>query len=167
MVLIVRSTSIFTECNTLECQCQPPYHIVNGNCVLSGCGKGGKCPSGAECITITGGVSYCACPKGFRPTPDGGCLDINECEESRTACGYGAECVNLKGSHKCVCPKGHSGDPFHGVCSPDQVRCVQDGDCLPNEKCVQPGECVCPLPFYQDMQDGNKCKSKLYFYISI
>lgn len=52
------------ECNTPECKCQPPYKLVDGNCILSGCSKGEKCPAGAECITISGGVSYCACPKG-------------------------------------------------------------------------------------------------------
>lgn len=60
------------ECNSLECQCRPPYQIVNGECTLAGCNKG-KCPTGAECISIAGGVSYCACPKGYRPREDGSC----------------------------------------------------------------------------------------------
>ncbi|KAJ8890121.1 hypothetical protein PR048_009628 [Dryococelus australis] len=147
------------ECNTLECQCQPPYQIVGGNCVLAGCSKDEKCPSGAECITITGGVSYCACPKGYRTLQDGSCQDVNECVESHHVCGYGAECINKAGSYECVCPRGYSGDPYHGVCSPDQVRCIADADCSPNEKCVQPGECVCPAPFFSDTTDSNKCKS--------
>jgi len=63
----------FTECNSIECQCQPPYKIVNGKCMLAGCSKGEKCPSGAECITIAGGVSYCACPKGYTTKSDGSC----------------------------------------------------------------------------------------------
>lgn len=61
------------ECNSIECQCQPPYKIVNGKCMLAGCSKGEKCPSGAECITIAGGVSYCACPKGYTTKSDGSC----------------------------------------------------------------------------------------------
>ncbi|CAG2055426.1 unnamed protein product, partial [Timema podura] len=139
--------------------CQAPYQIVNGNCVLAGCSKGEKCPVGAECITIAGGVSYCACPKGFRTKHDGSCEDINECTEGRHVCGYGAECINKLGAHECKCPRGYSGDPYNGVCSPDQVRCVSDGDCSSNEKCVQPGECVCPPPFFSDPLDANKCKS--------
>ena len=150
------------ECNSLECQCQPPYQIVDGNCILADCSNGGKCPQGAECITITGGVSYCACPKGFRPQPDGSCTDINECTEGRPACSYNAECHNTVGSHKCVCPKGYTGDPYNGVCTPVQVRCVHDADCGPNEDCIEPGECICPLPFYTDIFDGNKCKSKFF-----
>lgn len=65
--------SLCEECNSIECQCQPPYKIVNGKCMLSGCSKGETCPSGAECITIAGGVSYCACPKGYSTRPDGSC----------------------------------------------------------------------------------------------
>lgn len=67
-----------SECNTLECQCQAPYQIVNGNCVLAGCSKGEPCPAGAECITVAGGVSYCACPKGYRIRHDGSCEGENQ-----------------------------------------------------------------------------------------
>lgn len=147
------------ECSSLECQCQPPYQIVDGNCIVPGCDVGGVCPGGAECVTIAGGISYCACPHGFRPDANGICQDINECLENRHMCSYGAECVNQPGAHQCVCPLGTSGDPYHGVCSPNQVRCVADNDCLANEKCVQPGECVCPPPFFTDALDSNKCKS--------
>ncbi|KAK3931322.1 Fibrillin-1, partial [Frankliniella fusca] len=147
------------ECSSLECQCQPPYQIVDGNCLLSGCEADGLCPGGAECVTIAGGVSYCACPHGYRPDGNGVCQDINECLENKHMCSYGAECVNQPGAHQCVCPLGTSGDPYHGVCSPNQVRCVADTDCLANEKCVQPGECVCPPPFFTDALDANKCKS--------
>lgn len=129
---------------------------------MAGCSKGEPCPSGAECITIAGGVSYCACPKGFRTSQDGSCQDIDECVEGRQVCGYGAECINRLGSHECRCPPGQSGDPYNGVCTLDQVRCVADSDCSSNEKCVQPGECVCPPPFFTDPHDDNKCKSKSF-----
>lgn len=147
------------ECNSIECQCQPPYKIVNGKCMLAGCSKGESCPSGAECITIAGGVSYCACPKGYSTQPDGSCEDINECTEGRQVCGYGAECINQPGSHECICPHGYGGDPYNGLCSPAQKRCTNDHECKSNEKCVQPGECVCPPPFYTDILDGNNCKN--------
>lgn len=132
---------------------------MDGNCVLAGCGEGGKCPPGAECITITGGVSYCACPKGYKTLSDGSCEDINECAKGHQPCGYGAECTNLPGTYECQCPPDYNGDPYNGVCSPSQVRCISDGECGPNEKCIQPGECVCPPPYYTDPQDNNKCKS--------
>lgn len=85
------------------------------------------------------------------------CLDVNECSMFGT-CGYGAECVNLHGSYKCLCPDGYSGDPYR-VCAPNQVRCSIDSDCSPNEKCVQPGNCICPPPYFTDINDSNKCKS--------
>ncbi|KAJ8936985.1 hypothetical protein NQ314_012067 [Rhamnusium bicolor] len=147
------------ECNSPDCRCQPPYKLNDGNCVLASCEPDGTCPSGAECITITGGVSYCACPKGFRALPDGSCVDINECMEQQQVCGYGAECTNRPGSYECNCPLGYSGDPYNGLCSPAQKKCINDKECSQNERCVQPGECVCPPPFFTDPQDDNKCKS--------
>lgn len=65
--------SICEECNSTECNCQLPYKIVNNNCVLSGCSNGEKCPNGAECIQISIGVNYCACPKGYHTLEDGSC----------------------------------------------------------------------------------------------
>lgn len=150
----------FAECNTLECKCRAPYQIVNGNCVLAGCSDKEKCPKGAECITITGGVSYCACPKGYRQGLNDECIDINECEENgRQICGFGAICINTLGSHECQCPRGYSGDPYNGLCAPAQKRCSNDQECSANEKCVQPGECVCPPPYFTDLSDQSKCKS--------
>lgn len=85
--------------------------------------------------------------------------DIDECVENGQVCGYGAQCVNEEQGYKCVCPAGYSGDPQR-FCSPSQVRCISDNDCTANEKCVQPGECVCPPPYFTDATDGNKCKSE-------
>lgn len=132
---------------------------MDGNCVLASCLPDGKCPNGAECITITGGVSYCACPKGYKSIPDGSCQDVNECTEGHKACGYGAECINLPGSFECHCPHGYSGDPYNGLCAPSQKRCISDNECSVNEKCVQPGECICPPPYFSDPLDNNKCKN--------
>lgn len=151
--------SLCEECNSLECQCQPPYKLVGGNCILAGCLEGGKCPTGAECISIAGGVSYCACPKGFRTQKDGTCIDVDECAEKQQICGYGADCLNNAGGYECICPPGYSGDAYHGICAPAQRRCAADRECSANEKCVQPGECVCPPPFFMDASDNNKCKS--------
>lgn len=39
--------------------------------MLEGCSKSQKCAGGAECVTIAGGVSYCACPKGMTPDDEG------------------------------------------------------------------------------------------------
>lgn len=105
---------ICEECNNAECQCKAPYKFVGGNCILAGCQDGGQCPPGAECISIAGGVSYCACPKGYRTQTDGSCIDVNECAENQHSCGFGAECINRAGSYECLCPPGYDGDAYHG-----------------------------------------------------
>lgn len=140
-------------------RCQPPYELKDGNCALASCGPDNSCPQGAECVTITGGVSYCACPKGFKSLLDGTCEDINECMEQQQTCGYGALCVNQPGFYECNCPEGYGGDPYNGLCSPAQKKCLSDKECPENERCVQPGECVCPPPYFTDISDDNKCKS--------
>lgn len=150
---------ICEECNTAECQCKAPYKFVGGSCILAGCQDGGKCPPGAECISIAGGVSYCACPKGYRTQSDGSCVDVDECAEGQHFCGFGAECINKPGTYECLCPMGYDGDAYHGQCSAPQRRCAADKECGTNEKCVQPGECVCPPPFFLDTSDRMKCKN--------
>lgn len=148
------------QCKSPECQCQPPYKLVGNSCILADCSKDKKCPNGAECISIAGGVSYCACPKGYKTGPDGSCVDVNECvERDSQVCAFGAECINIPGSFTCACPEGYNGDPYHGLCAPAQRKCAADKECSTNEKCVQPGECVCPPPFFLDPYDNNKCKS--------
>lgn len=102
------------ECKSAECQCKPPYKFVGGNCILAGCQDGGKCPTGADCISIAGGISYCACPKGSRTQSDGSCIDVDECAENHHFCGFGAECINRPGGYDCVCPLGYDGDPYNG-----------------------------------------------------
>lgn len=158
-VLTYINYSLCIECNSIECQCKKPYQLVGGNCILAGCTDSSKCAKGAECISIAGGVSYCACPKGYRTEADGSCSDINECLETQQPCAYGAQCINTLGGHECVCPNGYTGDPYVGLCSASIRRCASDKECLSNEKCVQPGECVCPPPFFLDTSDNNKCKS--------
>lgn len=88
-------------------------------------------------------------------------LDVDECEEKIHSCGYGAECTNTPGSHECSCPDGYSGDANRG-CSRSQKKCIKDSDCLLNENCIQPGVCVCPVPYYTDILDDNLCKSTNY-----
>lgn len=146
-------------CSDIHCQCQPPYKVVDGNCVLSGCSKNNKCGKGAECIVIKDEVSYCACPAGFSQTMDGSCEDINECTAGQPVCGIGAMCINTIGSFVCKCPSGYGQDITTGHCSLNQKRCISDSDCFSNEKCIEPGQCVCPPPFYLDVTDGQKCKS--------
>ena len=148
-----------SKCNGPDCGCQPPYSKIGGNCVLAGCKNKGDCVQGAECVTIAGGVSYCACPSGFNIQADGSCADIDECAASARTCGFGAICENKIGSFSCACPFGTTGDPYTGVCSANLAQCSRDRDCRENEKCVEPGMCICPPPYFSDTTDGGKCKS--------
>ncbi|KAK2714568.1 hypothetical protein QYM36_008952 [Artemia franciscana] len=157
----------FVECQACsvngECKCQPPYQLIAGSCLLVNCHQNTTtdkpCPAGAECITIAGGVSYCACPVGFSTNSDGSCSDINECESLSNACAPGAICSNTVGSFSCSCPIGTVGEAINGACTQIQQSCSSDADCTANEKCVQPGECMCLPPYFSDTLDGNKCKS--------
>ncbi|XP_071552987.1 uncharacterized protein [Panulirus ornatus] len=151
------------KCNTLECTCLPPYRIVKGNCVLANCSVDNRCPPGAECVTIQGGLSYCACPSGYTTLPDGSCQDVDECVVRRPdggpPCALEAECYNQVGGYECRCPPGSSGDPYSTGCSKPKLECSSDSDCEDSERCVQPGRCICPPPYFVDNQDEGKCKS--------
>ncbi|XP_026683577.1 latent-transforming growth factor beta-binding protein 4-like [Diaphorina citri] len=85
-------------------------------------------------------------------------MDVDECAESRHLCGPGAVCINHPGSYTCQCPPNSSGDPLLG-CTHARVQCSRDADCDgPYERCVR-AACVCPAPYYADVNDGHKCKS--------
>ncbi len=150
------------ECSTAECACLPPSKFIDGNCVLANCSIYKPCPTGAECVKLRDGQTYCSCPQGYHTLRDGRCEDIDECQLSNNqrVCAFGALCVNRPGKFECVCPEGYRGDPYNGVCSlAARIECERDTDCRANEKCVQPGECECPPPFFVDTTDNNKCKS--------
>lgn len=141
---------------------------MEGRCVLANCSLGNTCPSGAECVTIQGGLSYCACPSGYTTLADGSCQDVDECSvrqpDGRPPCGLGAECYNQPGGYECRCAPGYSGDPYTSGCSVSVLQCTSNSDCGDNERCVQPGKCVCPPPYFLDNKDNNKCKSPCEAY---
>jgi hypothetical protein len=51
-------------------------------------------------------------------------IDVNECARGTSSCGPGAQCINTKGGHECVCPLGSSGDGRAG--------CALDADAVEN-----------------------------------
>ena len=154
----------FSRCDKCSengvCSCQPPYKLIGDECRLAGCSSDSDCSSKAQCVKIAGGVSYCACPQGYRNRlADGSCEDIDECLDGLTSpCGREAICKNKLGSFTCTCPSGTSGDAYAGACLPVKLQCTSDGQCRENEKCSG-GECVCLPPFFIDNRDGNRCRS--------
>ena len=72
----------------------------------------------------------------------------------RGACGRGANCVNLRGNHKCECPDGYQGNP--------EIECVDINECLKNP-CGKSAvcnnlegsfRCVCPEGMEGDPMSG-------------
>jgi hypothetical protein len=149
------------RCSGASCACQPPYQLVADQCQLAGCQTDRDCASPtAQCIKITGGVSYCACPNGYQTGSDGSCIDVDECNTGLgSTCGRGAQCVNKEGSFTCTCPSGTAGDAYGGICQPQRLTCTSDTQCRENEKCLNTGVCVCLPPYFTDIREGNRCRS--------
>ncbi|RMC01268.1 hypothetical protein DUI87_22217 [Hirundo rustica rustica] len=80
------------------------------------CGNGDNlCQRNADCINSPG--SYrCECAAGFKLSPNGACVDRNECLEIPNICSHGL-CVDMQGSYQCVCHNGFKA-------SQDQTMCM-------------------------------------------
>ncbi|WVZ86974.1 hypothetical protein U9M48_033682 [Paspalum notatum var. saurae] len=70
------------------------------------------CTENTYCYNSSNGIGYrCNCSEGYEGNPylqgPGGCQDIDECS-TRNPCTH--KCKNTKGSFKCMCPSGMSGD---------------------------------------------------------
>lgn len=50
--------------------------------------------------------------------------DLNECLTDGI-CGYGAQCINVKGSYKCQCPDGYKFDKKLNFCEGDKRESFQ------------------------------------------
>ncbi|XP_029313421.1 protein HEG [Cottoperca gobio] len=107
------------------------------------------------------------CPTGYRKqppttTPENStaqalreeCVDINECQEE--TCEW--QCINLPGSHRCICPKGYTLNRDGQRCK-DINECSQkNGGC--SHLCVnQKGgyKCACPSSHRLSSYSWKKC----------
>ncbi|NXQ28620.1 FBN2 protein, partial [Alaudala cheleensis] len=78
------------------------------------------CQRNADCINSPG--SYrCECAAGFKLSPNGACIDRNECLEIPNVCSHGF-CVDMQGSYQCVCHNGFKA-------SQDQTMCMDVDEC--------------------------------------
>uniref|UniRef100_A0A8B9LIN6 Nidogen 2b (osteonidogen) n=1 Tax=Astyanax mexicanus TaxID=7994 RepID=A0A8B9LIN6_ASTMX len=76
------------------------------------------CDPMALCLPGEGLQYHCQCAMGFRG--DGrNCYDVDECTEGLSSCGPHSECVNMPGSHHCLCEAGYEFDFDWKVCVGD------------------------------------------------
>jgi hypothetical protein len=104
-----------SECLNTEgsylCACDQGYELEEGDCVnIDECERGlDNCDPDAICTDQTPGFD-CECKSGFSGTGLV-CADIDECEEGTHDCNQDyVECVNTRGSYRCQCQEGFTGD---------------------------------------------------------
>ncbi|MEJ1276576.1 hypothetical protein NN561_007482 [Cricetulus griseus] len=119
------------------------------------------CQRNADCINSPG--SYrCECAAGFKLSPNGACVDRNECLEIPNVCSHGL-CVDLQGSYQCICNNGFKA-------SQDQTMCMDVDECerhpCGNGTCkntVGSYNCLCypgfELTHNNDCLDIDECSS--------
>ncbi|XP_064901783.1 fibrillin-2 [Columba livia] len=119
------------------------------------------CQRNADCINSPG--SYrCECAAGFKLSPNGACVDRNECLEIPNVCSHGL-CVDMQGSYQCVCHNGFKA-------SQDQTMCMDVDECerhpCGNGTCkntVGSYNCLCypgfELTHNNDCVDIDECSS--------
>ncbi|XP_035015982.2 uncharacterized protein si:dkey-163f14.6 [Hippoglossus stenolepis] len=105
------------------------------------------------------------CPPGYSKQPttpenstaqalNEGCVDINECQEQR--CEW--QCVNLPGSHRCICPRGYTLHRDGKRCQDINECSRRNGGC--SHLCLnQRGgyKCACPPPHRLSPYSWKKC----------
>uniref|UniRef100_A0AAZ3RIJ0 Sushi domain-containing protein n=1 Tax=Oncorhynchus tshawytscha TaxID=74940 RepID=A0AAZ3RIJ0_ONCTS len=132
-----------------------------------------SCPYG-HILAGDGRACVAQCPAGYRkqpstPIPGGNlsrkeCVDINECEEPEVSVpGHRCQwkCVNLPGSHRCICPRGYklSSDRHHcrdiNECSRKNGGCSHL--CLNHKGSYQ---CSCPASHRLSPYSRKKCQPR-------
>ncbi|CAD5214840.1 unnamed protein product [Bursaphelenchus okinawaensis] len=94
-----------------RCQCHAGFEGDGYNCNdIDECSTDvADCPSNSECVNLPG-TYMCNCSHGYIPkgTPVDKCVDVDECEQNRSLCGFKL-CQNTEGSYKCVdeCDDGY------------------------------------------------------------
>ncbi|MBN3310725.1 FBN2 protein, partial [Amia calva] len=119
------------------------------------------CQRNADCINSPG--SYrCECSYGFKLSPNGACIDRNECLEIPNVCSHG-ECVDLQGGYQCICHNGFKATPDRKMCM-DVDECERqpcgNGTC---KNTVGSYNCLCypgfEITHNNDCIDVDECRT--------
>lgn len=118
---------------------------------------GSNCPSGLDCgagfCVEANAVGQCVCFTGYAVrVGTTTCVDDNECSVAGS-CHVNASCTNTRGSFKCECSTGFTGD---GISCSDISECLTS-PCQANATCentVGSFTCTCQLGFIES-GDGN------------
>ncbi|XP_028250717.1 latent-transforming growth factor beta-binding protein 2-like [Parambassis ranga] len=103
-----------------------------------GLNKCQKCPIKPAYAVIANGQVECS--KGFKRMNLTHCQDINECLLPGIC--KNAECLNTKGSYRCICKSGYLLDPARAHCVSDKAVSDQRALCY---RSVSAGTCSLPL----------------------
>ncbi|CAN9502211.1 unnamed protein product [Ophioblennius macclurei] len=103
-----------------------------------GLNKCQKCPTKPAYAVIANG--QVECPKGFKRLNLTHCHDINECLLPGIC--KNAECLNTKGSYRCVCKPGYMLDHDRSHCVSDKAVSVHRAQCY---RSISAGSCSLPL----------------------
>ncbi|XP_033634915.1 fibrillin-2-like [Asterias rubens] len=109
------------------------------------------------CINMDGSFR-CDCDQGFVLDSTGHtCIDVDECEDTLSACGLNATCINTAGSYECICGSGYQ-QSRDGKCH-DIDECRRDRDYCAFRCQNLPGSfrCICPHGFVIT-DDGRHCR---------
>lgn len=96
-----------------------------------------KCDISCEGGCVSAGSQNCnSCAKGWTLVKEKGCVDVDECSDSRAICEDQEFCKNTIGSFKCLnCDEGCNGCTGHG---PDSCIKCRDSYVLDRHVCVIP-----------------------------
>ncbi|KAF7632829.1 hypothetical protein Mgra_00007760 [Meloidogyne graminicola] len=122
-----------------------------------------------EACQFMSGTYRCACANGYNRLPDGRCLAINECLDSRlNDCSPDAECIDQTIGFTCKCKSDFvdvspSGSRSGTLCRRRVNECSvpkqYDVDCDPNANCIDTDEsfiCRCRPGFVDISEQFNK-----------
>uniref|UniRef100_A0A914WJH8 EGF-like domain-containing protein n=1 Tax=Plectus sambesii TaxID=2011161 RepID=A0A914WJH8_9BILA len=146
------------ECNLGTHDCGAQYNCRNTQgsyrCDPKSCGNGELMnPLTGECKSID-------CPIGFRPSSNGPCEDVNECEQS-FRCQQFEECINTPGSYRCqekgnFCTSGYQVDRNTGFCI-DIDECTTGTHACGSQQCINTeGSYRCRCPAGYEFSDATK-----------